>query len=57
MDVTETELSSNDLEAIAIVYDKIRQVFKHLVISQLRESQDQAQDLKALEYLAMKQEQ
>jgi hypothetical protein len=28
----EKELSSTDLEQIAIVYDKIRQIYKHFII-------------------------
>ena len=41
IDTSELELSSTDLESIAIIYDKIRQIFKQFIIFvYLRDSQE-----------------
>jgi hypothetical protein len=41
INTSELELSSTDLESIAIIYDKIRQIFKQFIIFvYLRDSQE-----------------
>lgn len=42
IDVQEVELSSSDLESIAIIYDKIRQIHKQFMIQNyLKESKQE----------------